>query len=239
MKTAHSLSASLALVIAALTAGGADDKKPDDKKPQEIKGWGKVTDPEGDCTFTEDKGKLTVKVPGSLHDLYPLQKDEKKRLNAPRVLQEVKGDFVATVKVTADWNPGDALPGSSSAPFHGAGLVVWGEDDEFARLERNVFVRTVPIYYTSPIQYKGTKLVNKATTTRDEFFKDRSTWLKVERAGDKLTTSISHDGKEWTETAVLDAKYPETAKVGVDVINSSDKEFAVEFEEFKVEAKKK
>ncbi len=233
MSRAFHILACVALILAGRSTGRGDDKK-----PQEIKGWGTVTDPDGDCTVTEGKGKLTIKVPGSLHDLYPLQKDKKKRLNAPRVLQQVKGDFVATVKVTADWKPGDALPGSSTVPYNGAGLLVWAEEDDFVRLERNVFVRKVSISYTTPFQFQGGNQVNNAQTTQDEFFKGKSTWVKVERRGEKLTTSISHDGKEWTETATLRAKYPETVRVGVEAVNSSDKEFVVEFAEFKITGKK-
>src|SRR5262249_30871423 len=33
--------------------------------PKEIKGWGTVTDPDGDCTFKEDKGKLLIRFPSS------------------------------------------------------------------------------------------------------------------------------------------------------------------------------
>lgn len=210
----------------------------DDKKQQVFNGWGTVTDPDGDCTVTEDKGKLTVKVPGSLHDLFPLQKDEKKRMNAPRVLQEVKGDFVATLKVTAEWKPGDALPGSSTVPYNGAGLLVWENENNFIRLERNVFVRNVPVSCTTPYQFQGGNQVNSAKTTEDEFFKGKSTWLKVERLGEQITTSISHDGKEWTETAKLRANYPETVRVGALAVNSSDNDFVVEFAEFKITVKK-
>src|SRR5438309_1058286 len=82
--------------IGTLAAGG-------EKKPKEIKGWGKVTDPDGDCTFKEDKGKLTITVPAGFHGLHP-----KRAMNAPRVLREVEGDFTATVKVTCALKPGKA-----------------------------------------------------------------------------------------------------------------------------------
>src|SRR5262249_23157186 len=113
-----------------LVLAGMSESRGGDKKSQEIKGWGQVSDPDADGTVPENKGKLTIKVPGSLHDLYPLQQDAKKRFNAPRVLQAVKGDFVVTVKVAADWKPGDRRPGSSSFPYNGAGLLVWGTADE-------------------------------------------------------------------------------------------------------------
>lgn len=75
----------------ALILTGLSPSRADDEKPQEITGWGVVTDPDGDCTVAEDDGRLTIRVPGSLHGLYPLQQDEKKRSNAPWVLQELKG----------------------------------------------------------------------------------------------------------------------------------------------------
>src|SRR5690348_634445 len=68
-----------------------------DKKPQTMKGWGTVVDPDGDCPITEENGKLTIKVPGTYHDL--THSEGRDQLNSPRVLQEAKGDFVAQVKV--------------------------------------------------------------------------------------------------------------------------------------------
>jgi len=44
-----------------------------DKKLQKIKDWGIVVDPGGDCAVTESNGKLSIKVPGTLHDLFPGQ----------------------------------------------------------------------------------------------------------------------------------------------------------------------
>ena len=67
------------------------------QKTEEIKGWGTVVDPDGDCKFTEAKGKLTITVPRTHHDLtYTAQTT---KLNAPRVLQKVRGDFQLDVKV--------------------------------------------------------------------------------------------------------------------------------------------
>jgi len=49
-----------------------------------------------------------------------------------------------------------------------------------------------------------------------------------------ITTSISHDGKEWTKTGELETEFPKKIRVGVHAINSSDAEFLVEFEDFQV-----
>src|SRR5262245_57498798 len=136
--------AGLGLVAAALG---------DEKKPTEIKGWGTVIDPDGDCSITEDKGKVTIKVPGSHHDLYV------RKLNAPRVLREVEGDFVAQVKVTADWKPGARLPKVSTVPYNGAGLLVWDSEKHFVRWERSVMIHGTPDMpryrsYTTPLENK-------------------------------------------------------------------------------------
>jgi regulation of enolase protein 1 (concanavalin A-like superfamily) len=204
-----------------------------DKKLREDSGWGKPVNPDGDCTFTENRGKLTITVPGSLHDLFPGQQDPRKRNNAPRVLQGVRGNFTASVKVTADWKPGSGLRGANTFPYNGAGLLIWESDTQFVRFERNLWVAPDGVScYTTPLQYKDNRQINASKTTRNEFFKGRSTWLKVRRDGDTFTTSISHDGKEWTETATLTARLPESVQIGVTAINSSDKPFVVEFEEY-------
>src|SRR5262249_23997151 len=74
----------------------------DARKPRVIEGWGSVVDPDGDCTVKGEQGKLTMTVPNKLHNLNPAIAS-----NAPRVLQEVAGDFTAFVKVTGEFKPGD------------------------------------------------------------------------------------------------------------------------------------
>src|SRR4051812_14129390 len=75
---------------------------------QAVKGWGVVSDPDGDCTLKEANGKLTITVPPTLHDLNP----RSGKLNAPRVTREIEGDFVVQVKVSGAFRPGE----KSTAP---------------------------------------------------------------------------------------------------------------------------
>src|SRR2546430_2558343 len=73
-----------------------------EEKPRTLKGWGKITDADGDCTVKARKGMVTIKVPGGTHDL-----NRAIGMNGPRVLKEVEGDFTDQVKVTGDFDPGD------------------------------------------------------------------------------------------------------------------------------------
>jgi regulation of enolase protein 1 (concanavalin A-like superfamily) len=208
-----------------------------ENKSQTIKGWGTVTDPTGDCTIKEEKGKLEVKVPGSLHDLNP-----RTGMQAPRVLQEVRGDFVLQVKVSGDFKPGEKAAEGTTTSFNGAGLLVWQDEKNYVRLERNTwYVPTEGKYACYPplLEYykDGEYQQTNPEGTLDEFFQGRSTWLRLERKGGKLVASYSHDGKEWTEVKEVPVELGDKVSVGVAAVNTSAETFTVGFEEFKVSTK--
>jgi regulation of enolase protein 1 (concanavalin A-like superfamily) len=154
------------------------------------------------------------------------------------VLQEVDGDFVAQVKVTADWNPD--VP-SSQYYYYGAGLLVWDSEKQYLRMERNTFQRNVPptgiFCFITPMYDRNDRRINAEMTARNDFYNGRSTWLRIDRAGDKLTTAVSHDGTQWTETGVLMTDFPKRVRVGIHANITSPREFVAEFEEFKIARK--
>ena len=136
------LSACLCLVIAT---------RADDKKPKEIKGWGEATDPDGDCKIEEKKGKLTIKVPGSVHDLSPGQKDEKKRFNAPRCAARGRRRLRGLREGDRGLETGREEPRGQHLPLQRGGAFGLGADGEFVRLERNVWMADeMAVSYTSP-----------------------------------------------------------------------------------------
>src|SRR5262249_60356011 len=95
-----------------------------------------------------------------------------------------------------------------------------------------VYACTPPL----PEQYRDGEL--QETTPRgtlDEFFKGKSTWLKLERRKDKVTASYSHDGKEWTEAKQITVELPNKLHIGVAAVNTSAQAFSVEFEGIKIE----
>jgi regulation of enolase protein 1 (concanavalin A-like superfamily) len=210
-----------------------------DKKSQAIRDWGLVIDPLGDCTITEEGGKLTIEVPGRVHGLNASLGGQ----DAPRVLREVDGDFTAEVKVIGDFKPGrkSAIP-QVVAPFNGAGLLLWQDKQNYLRLERNAFwIEDAGSYACYPplVEYyqDGKFQETNPPGTLDEFFKGKATWLKLKRQGKKVVASYSHDGEEWQAAKQIEVELPRKLQIGVASVNSSIMPFVVKFKEFKVSTK--
>src|SRR4051812_29851138 len=109
----------LALLALACAANAAEPEPDPEPNPFES-GWDKPTDPDKDCKFRREKSGLTITVPGKDHDLSA----ERKMMNSPRLLRDVEGDFIATVRVGGDFTPSLNSTTPQRVPFVGAGLVL-------------------------------------------------------------------------------------------------------------------
>src|SRR5271165_2279807 len=105
-----------------------------EKKDRVIAGWGTVVDPDNDCKVSADKGKLTLIIPKVWHDL--TYTDDYNKVNAPRVLKKVKGDFRLEVKVNEFALPENNAPAGGKFSFRSTGLLIWQNDKNFIRMER-------------------------------------------------------------------------------------------------------
>jgi len=205
-----------------------------------ISGWGQVIDPDGDCTITAGEGKIIVTVPGTTHDLSSYHSIYKKR-NAPRILREVDGDFTVEVKVSGTFDPGQAATLPETDPFNGAGLLLWANDENFLRLERNVW--TTPhdghSSYEPLFEYwKEDKDLTPDAPSAKPFFEGQSTYLRLTRQGNQIRAAVSNDGTHWIETNCTTVQFPQSIKVGVDAINTSKQPFTVEFADFRLVSEK-
>lgn len=63
--------------------------------PDPMKAWDNPVDPDQDCKIRRDSGVLSIEMPGTEHDYDPLRK----RLNAPRILREIEGEFDLQVRM--------------------------------------------------------------------------------------------------------------------------------------------
>lgn len=196
--------------------------------------WGEPVDPDGDCTIEIKDGALTLSIPATVHDLWVGRTDPGQRFNAPRVWQPVEGDFVAQVKVTADWVPKK----KNDAINNGAGLVVWESEDEFIRRERHAFMsQGAPRCFKTPLYFRGTTRLDEKQLTEANYYKGQSTWLRVERKGQEVKTAISHDGKKWIDTGALKTTFPKRVFVGVHAFNISPIPFEARFEDYSLKRK--
>jgi hypothetical protein len=102
-------------------------------EPQGRDDWGVPVDPDGDSTFDFDRSGdwIRIAVPGTPHALSA----EIGRMNAPRMLRTVRGDFDASVSVTGVFHPAGRPTMKQYAPYHGAGILLWQDERNYVRLE--------------------------------------------------------------------------------------------------------
>ena len=196
--------------------------------------WTTISDLDKDCQISS---AVVITIPNTNHDLNP-----RNRLNAPRLLKKVTGDFSVQVKVTSNFKPGDQSTGVGQ-PFNGAGLLIWENEKNYLRLERNAYGNPESLMCYPPLieywnngKYGG---FNSKPTPADEFFKGFSTWLKLERRGTQMTASYSHDGEKWTVAKKFEVDFPKEISAGIAALNTSNAEFTVAFERFEITTIKK
>ena len=201
-----------------------------------LDGWGTVTDPASDCILKAENGKLTITIPGGTHDLSPTSGG----MSALRVLRKIEGDFRAQVKVTGEFKPGDKAHNPKTVPYNAAGLLIWQDNKNYVRFERRDWWLANQNKYASPPAlpeyFKNGTSQQWQSLHKLELFTGKSTWLELERRGDKLIAAVSHDGKNWIGTSEIAVSLPKTVWVGVLAINTSVEPFVAEFAELKIGA---
>jgi S1-C subfamily serine protease/regulation of enolase protein 1 (concanavalin A-like superfamily) len=218
---------SLALGEERVRAAGTPGPEPLGKN---LPDWGLAIDPDKDCTLTPTPKTLAVKVPGTWHDLNP----DTGKLNSPRVVRSVEGDFVATVMVTGDFQPGGKSTNPRGIPYNGAGLLVWSDSDNFIRLERGAILRagrrgSYVAFEEREGGYRG--------AVHNEVFTAGACYLRLERKGSRILGAVSTDGMRWKQLQPIDTVWPAKLKVGLAAINSSSEPFSMKFEEFTLDTK--
>jgi regulation of enolase protein 1 (concanavalin A-like superfamily) len=189
-----------------------------------------VIDPAGDCEFSESDGKVTISVPATHHDLNPSPQFD--NVSAPRVLEDVEGDFVTKVKVDVFERPKAKTSSNNNHSFVAAGLVIWQDDKNFVRLMRAANGETGRLFVHLEVwadgQFQGDGYQD---------LHDKATYLRISRTKDQFSFAWSEDGKEWLVFAMGQLQIPKKLKVGVAAINSTTKQFKPEFQEFALQPK--
>ena len=187
--------------------------------------WGDVVDPDDDCKVVLADGGVSFEVPGTLHDLNA----EMGKLNAPRVVQEVEGDFVVSVRVRGEFQPAGPGTRHDALPYNGAGLIVWLDGDRYLRIERGAALRNARVGALLLCQkHEG----GEPPVRKNAFLEEGDVYLKLERRGGRIAGYYGTDGEQWAETGPIEINWPARLKVGVSAVNSAFTPLSVRFEEF-------
>jgi regulation of enolase protein 1 (concanavalin A-like superfamily) len=194
-------------------------------------GWGTPLDPDHDCTIRTDRSSAMFVVPGKLHDLATV----KGAHNAPRLLHDVKGDFVAEVRTEADMNPGRNGTAPGGLSYIGSGLVFYQDDEHFIRLERAAAFKdlnSVPfLFYVRSDEGKEISQGGNLLSAVGQVS------FRLSRRGDQVLAAYSDNGGRWTDLRPFDVSgWPAGGKVGLLVVNTSSKPFKTRFDQFKVQS---
>ena len=199
-------------------------------KDSTVPGWGTITDPDGDCRVHFDGSNLTITVPNKGPHLLD---QGKQKLNAPRLLQPMEGDFTAEVRFQAFPPPlASTSAAQSGGPFVSAGLLILQDDRNFIRWERAVVDGT-------SIRLRMEMIVAGKSSYRQEWdIFDPNTSLLVERIGTKFSfkTKAALAAGVWSGRYVTSLAMSQKLKVGVFAVNNTTKELTALLQGFKLTA---
>jgi serine/threonine protein kinase len=211
--------------------GSAEKQTPARQSPPvpEQPAWGYWVDPDGDCQSEVDPrhSKVTFVVPGKAH----LLSAEIGRMNAPRMLREIKGDFDVSARVASISQSGGKATTTIYAPFHGAGILVWQDSRNYVRLE---IASDLLHGKTRPYVNFEYRKEGALAASSGKLNSDRSNQLRLRRRGDEISAAYSPDGAHWTSFAPLSARLNSRLEVGIVAINSSTKPLTAELEGLRV-----
>ncbi len=189
----------------------------------------RIIDPDGDCEVVvhTESDRASMLVPGVAH----LLSAEIDRMNAPRILQEVRGDFEVRVKVVGTDQPGSRASTTQYAPYHGAGILVWKDPGNYVRLEiaADFHKGKIRRYANFELRQDG-----HLASSRGQKIEDDSSYLRLRRLGEEVHAAFSPDGHHWTPLAPLVVNFPDRVEVGVVSVSSSTKPLEARFEEFQL-----
>jgi hypothetical protein len=191
--------------------------------------WGAVIDPDGDCQVVPDAtaNRVTILVPGTAH----LLSAEIGGMNAPRILHGITGEFEVRVRATGTGHPGGEATTIQYNPYHGAGILIWQDPENYVRLEIAADLRKGKVFPYANFELRE---AGRLALTRGYKIQDGSSDLRLERRGDEIHGAVSADGRHWTPLPPLVAHLKDRVQVGVVAVNSASKPLKAGFEGFQV-----
>jgi S1-C subfamily serine protease/regulation of enolase protein 1 (concanavalin A-like superfamily) len=207
---------------------------------------GSLIDPEKDCKLVKDEDglKFKIEVPGNkVRTLSPYvvtRLNKRKPLhNAPMVLADVEGDFVAMVEVTGEMSPGSKMPKDKQGniipfTFNGAGLVLYEDKDNFVRLERTAGIDISNLQSIHKVLIEIVKEGKQLDTTNVYWpVPEGNVQLFMIRRKGKARFQFRSSGSAATfASPEFELDLPKKVKVGLTAGNISAKPFTANFQDF-------
>jgi RNA polymerase sigma factor (sigma-70 family) len=195
-----------------------------------LRGWGVVFDPADDCKFGIGQDKLTITIPGKDHALAV----ERGQMNAPRVLQEVEGDFIVQVRVAADFPKGAKSVVEGRRPFHSAGLLIFQDNKNFVRLESAGMVFEDKNYRYASFELRQNGEFLRQGDAHEHALTGKEHYLRLERRDGKFIASVSANGVRWDPLEPLSARLSRRILVGISAGQNTSTGFAPQFVGYRV-----
>jgi regulation of enolase protein 1 (concanavalin A-like superfamily) len=192
--------------------------------------WGKFEDPDKDCQFKVDNGVLSISVAGSDHDLGI----ERGKMNAPRAMQSVEGDFTIQVKVSGKFEPRQ-MNNMDRGAYHGAGFFIRKDDNNYIRFDRATFWDGTVNHVYGNFELRANGQIDRFGSDADLALDNtKDTTLKIERRGNEFKAFASQEPGKWHELGAKTMEAPKTIEVGVAAINSSTEPFTPRFADLQI-----
>jgi hypothetical protein len=225
---------SLLLVVPAVLVAAPVPQDVQDRE-QLVKLFGTPTDPAKRATFVLDGKRLRVglaadKPHGSAH--LPFQ--------APRVVKEVSGDFVAEVAIS--YTLPNPVPRRDSGAFVGGGIIVPVAESHSIVAGRDHGIGSDgPRFEPSWLSCFRMDIQRPAPPSMGAGYgaggaTGKAAHLRLSRKKDSFTGEYSLDGKKWERMKTYDEKLPEKIAVGLYAWHNTDKPCEVVFENFVIQA---
>jgi regulation of enolase protein 1 (concanavalin A-like superfamily) len=166
-------------------------------------------------------------LPGTLHVMAIVVQ----KYNAPRVLRPVPANFEAVVWVDGTLEPGNKSTKDKTYPFHGGGLLMWKNNENYVFIRRRATVGTDGKRSDSIVFEEREERDRGAR--RSSPLPEGSTYLRLQRKGTRVTVSVSGDGHKWKSLEPVVMAWSEgPVGVGVFADSTSALPSTVEFDHY-------
>jgi len=195
--------------------------------------WGVFDDPDGDCRLLLDEIRqtATLDVPGRPHVLSAELRWLHGKLNAPRTLRPVSGDFQVNVHVLGTEQVAGRATTKEYPPYHGGGILVWQDPGNYVRLEiASQIYRGKPPHYVNFEYRHDAQNVSSNGQSADA----GSAYLRLERKKDEIIASFSTDEERWVHFPALRVTLAHDLEIGLVGINTATRPLSVRFEGYRL-----